>query len=57
MFFEKNHQFLRKENKYYRSNEIWRNKILKFQSGKILETEKMIENFAEVKYIPEVFNA
>jgi vancomycin resistance protein VanW len=53
--FEKNHQFLRKENKYYRSNEIWRNKILKFQSGKILETEKMIENFAEVKYIPEEF--
>lgn len=53
--FEKNHRFLKIAEEYYRENEIWRNKILKFESGKILDTELLIKNFSKVKYIPEDF--
>lgn len=51
--FEKEHQFLKINGEYYRKNEIWRNKILKFQSGKIMATELIIKNFARVTYTPE----
>ncbi len=51
--FERNHQFLKVGDEFYRKNEIWRNRILKFESGKILDTELIIKNFAKVKYIPE----
>lgn len=53
--FEKNHRFLKIATEYYRENEIWRNKILKFEGGKILETKLLIKNFSKVKYIPENF--
>jgi vancomycin resistance protein VanW len=53
--FEKNHQFLKVGEKYYRKNEIWRNKIIRRKSGEILETELVTKNFAEVKYVPENF--
>lgn len=53
--FEKDHQFLKIENQFYRKNEIWRNKILKFQSGKVVETELITKNFARVTYTPEEF--
>jgi vancomycin resistance protein VanW len=36
---EKEHKFLRKDNVYYRKNEIWREKILKFQGGKVIDKE------------------
>jgi vancomycin resistance protein VanW len=36
-------------------NEIWRNKILKFESGKIIETELLMKNFAKVVYEPEEY--
>ncbi len=51
--FEKNHKFLKIEDDFYRQNEIWRNKIAKFQGGKILDTELITKNFALVKYTPE----
>lgn len=51
--FEKDHQFLKIGEDYYRKNEIWRNKIAKIGSGTILETELITKNFAKVKYIPD----
>jgi len=53
--FEKDHQFLKIENRFFRKNEIWRNKILKFKSGQIVETELITKNFARVTYTPEEF--
>ena len=50
---EKEHQFLRIDGQFYRKNEIWRDKILKFESGKIIETELITKNFARVTYEPE----
>jgi vancomycin resistance protein VanW len=51
--FEKDHQFLKIDNQFYRKNEIWRDKILKYQGGKIIETELITKNFARVTYTPE----
>lgn len=53
--FEKNHYFLKKENDFFRTNEIWRNKIAKFRSGAIIETEMITKNYGRVKYIPDVY--
>lgn len=53
--FEKSHKFLKIGDNFYRQNEIWRNKIAKFEGGKILETELVTKNFALVKYVPEDF--
>ncbi|MBT9831486.1 VanW family protein [Clostridium baratii] len=53
--FEKNHKFTKVEDKYYRQNEIWRNKIAKFEGGRILDTELVTKNCALVKYVPEEF--
>ena len=53
--YEKNHRFIKKDGCYYRQNEIWRNKIDKFKSGKILETDLITKNFALVKYVPQEF--
>ena len=53
--FEKNHKFFKKEDNYYRQNEIWRNKIAKFEGGRILDTELVTKNLVLVKYIPEEF--
>ncbi|WP_291724000.1 VanW family protein [Bernardetia sp.] len=54
--FEKNHRFLKQDGEFFRANEIWRNKILKFQSGKIITTEMITKNFARVKYVPKEFD-
>ena len=54
--FEKEHEFLKIDQTFYRKNEIWRNKILKFKSGKIIETELITKNFARVTYVPGTFN-
>ena len=53
--FEKDHQFIKQEGQFYRKNEIWRNKILKFKSGEIVSTELITKNFARVTYTPENF--
>ncbi|APU99877.1 vancomycin resistance protein [Sphingobacterium sp. B29] len=49
---EKEHQFLKIDNQFFRKNEIWREKFLKFQGVKILETELLTKNFARVTYTP-----
>ncbi|MGB4773691.1 MAG: VanW family protein [Daejeonella sp.] len=50
---EKEHQFLKIRGQFFRKNEIWRDKILKFESGKIVNTELITKNFARVTYTPE----
>lgn len=50
---EKDHQFLKIDGQFFRKNEIWRDKILKFKSGQIIESELITKNFARVTYIPE----
>lgn len=50
---EKNHRFEKVGDTYYRSNEIWRNKIAKFKSGAILEEELISKNYGKVMYVPE----
>ncbi|MEO5911607.1 MAG: VanW family protein [Pelobium sp.] len=50
--FEKDHQFLKIDNQFYRKNEIWREKILKFEGGRVLNTELLTKNFARVTYQP-----
>jgi vancomycin resistance protein VanW len=52
---ERGHEFLKIDNTYFRKNEIWRYKILKFQSGKVVDTELITKNFARVTYVPEHF--
>jgi vancomycin resistance protein VanW len=54
---EKEHQFLQIDGQYYRKNEIWRNKILKFEGGRIIDTELVTKNFARVTYTPESYIA
>lgn len=50
--FEREHQFLKIGEQYFRKNEIWRNKILKFESGRVVGTELITKNFARVAYTP-----
>ncbi|MBU2018005.1 MAG: VanW family protein [Bacteroidetes bacterium] len=50
--FEKNHKFLRENDSFYRTNEIWRTKNAKFKSGALVEEELMFKNYGKVKYIP-----
>lgn len=52
---EKDHQFLKIEDKFYRKNEIWREKMLKYHGGKVVETELITKNFARVTYTPESY--
>jgi vancomycin resistance protein VanW len=52
--YEKEHAFLQIDGQYFRQNEIWRNKILKFESGRVIETELVTRNFARVMYVPEL---
>jgi vancomycin resistance protein VanW len=52
---EKEHQFVKVNGAFYRKNEIWREKILKSNSGKIVSTELITKNFARVTYTPESF--
>ena len=47
-------QFIKKENEFYRQNEIWRDTISK-KTGNTVSTELMVKNFARVTYTPEVF--
>ncbi len=51
--FEKNHRFLKVADKFFRQNEIWRNKTLKKGNGTVMETTCIAKNFAQVKYVPE----
>ncbi|NDW19236.1 vancomycin resistance protein [Dysgonomonas sp. 216] len=51
--YEKDHQFLKIGDDFFRKNEIWRKKILKFKGGEVLEDEQLIKNFARVTYTPD----
>lgn len=53
--FEKNHKFIKKENEFFRTNEIWRTKNAKFRSGALLGEEMMFKNFGRVKYEPKEY--
>lgn len=52
---EKEHQFLKIDGRFFRKNEIWREKILKYQGGKVVDTELVTKNFARVTYTPEEY--
>ena len=49
---EKAHEFLKIDGQFYRRNEIWREKFLKFEGGKVIDTELLTRNFARVAYTP-----
>lgn len=53
--FEKDHAFLKVDGQFYRKNEIWREKILKFESGRVIDTELVTKNFARVTYTPDAY--
>ncbi len=52
---EKEHQFLKIDEQFFRKNEIWREKILKFEGGKVVDMELITKNFARVTYTPDSF--
>lgn len=46
---ERDHQFLKRDGKNYRQNEIWRKTVDK-RTGQTIKEELLIKNFSEVKY-------
>ena len=52
---EKNHKFLKRDNQFYRTNEIWRTKNAKFRSGELIKEEMVFKNFGKVKYEPKEY--
>jgi vancomycin resistance protein VanW len=52
---EKEHEFLKIDGQFFRKNEIWREKLLKFEGGRIVKKELITKNFARVTYAPENF--
>ncbi|MCL2775802.1 MAG: VanW family protein [Oscillospiraceae bacterium] len=53
--FEKDHQFVKTGDSFYRRNELWREKYYKKGSGEAFETELLQKNNALVKYVPEEY--
>jgi len=53
---EKDHRFLKIDGLFYRRNEIWREKFLKFEGGKVIESEMLMKNFARVTYTPNHYS-
>lgn len=51
--FEKDHAFIKEGDQIFRKNEIWREKILKFKGGEVVEQELITKNFARVTYEPD----
>jgi len=52
---EKEHCFLKIRDQFYRKNEIWREKQLKFEGGRVVATELITKNFARVTYTPDSY--
>lgn len=50
--FQKNHKFEKEGEHYFRSNEIWRNKI-QSSDNKIISSELLRKNHARTNYVPE----
>lgn len=55
--FEKEHEFIQIEDVFFRKNEIWRNKMLKYKGGQITEMELVSKNFARVTYTPNIYQS
>lgn len=53
--YERDHQFLKIGDIFYRKNEIWRDKLLKFKGGEIIDSELITKNFAKVAYTPKEY--
>ena len=53
--FEKNHEFVKTGDSFYRRNELWREKYYKKGSGDAIETELLQKNNALVKYTPDEY--
>ncbi|MCB9262911.1 MAG: VanW family protein [Flavobacteriales bacterium] len=51
--FEKKHAFIKDDEKYFRTNEIWRTKNAKFKAGALIEEEFLFKNYCKVKYTPQ----
>ncbi len=49
--YEKNHHFEAVGDNYFRSNELWK-KTIDRRTGKTVQDEHIVSNYAEVKYIP-----
>jgi vancomycin resistance protein VanW len=52
---EKDHAFIKRGDQFFRRNEIWREKCMKYQSGRVVQTELITKNFARVTYTPETY--
>jgi vancomycin resistance protein VanW len=52
---EKKHHFIRISGQFFRSNEIWREKMMKFEGGRVVSTELIMKNFARVTYTPDQY--
>ncbi|CAA6812086.1 MAG: Vancomycin B-type resistance protein VanW [uncultured Sulfurovum sp.] len=53
--YEKEHYFEKKNEQYFRSNELWREVKSKGREISYLEEEFLVRNYAEVKYVPDEF--
>ncbi|MCI5058806.1 MAG: VanW family protein [Flavobacteriales bacterium] len=53
--FEKNHKFIKKNDGYFRTNELWRKKIAKFRSGALIAEEHITTNYGKVMYTPQQY--
>jgi vancomycin resistance protein VanW len=53
--FEREHEFLKIGNDYYRKNELWRKQVKKIGSGDVLDIECLQKNFSLVKYTPSEY--
>ncbi len=49
--FEDNHYFKKIEDKYFRSNELYR-RVIDRKTGDTIKKEFLVKNYSEVKYIP-----
>jgi vancomycin resistance protein VanW len=46
---ERDHRFVKRNEKNYRQNEIWR-EVIDRRTGNVVDTQLLVKNFAEVKY-------
>lgn len=54
--YEKEHDFIRENGKFFRKNEIWR-RVMLASGGETVREEFICRNHAEVKYVPEKFQS
>lgn len=54
--YEREHAFLKRGEEFFRKNELWRDTIDK-RISRVVKSELVVKNFAEVKYVPAGFAA